>query len=212
LVSIKLRDSPEGDDARSFNHEGQLWRDLPLYEPTARGPWLSPTDKITALTARPVDLSHDTLGQLGGPDALREQYLRTNTFLARLVHLPGAPDYELYASLALRWALEDDSNAQGLSLNVPGAAMWILYAGERIWKSESEWVGPRIDRLALYMSHGSLMWDESRKNGFCLERWALWRDSFGWVADMEEVYDETRELAALAMERMRLIEENVPRD
>lgn len=40
LVSIKLRDSPEGDDARSFNHEGQLWRDLPLYESTARSPWL----------------------------------------------------------------------------------------------------------------------------------------------------------------------------
>lgn len=88
----------------------------------------------------------------------------------------------------------------------------ILYGGERIWKSEREWVGPRIDRLALYMSRGSLMWDESRKNGFGLERWALWRDSFRWVADMEEVYDETRELAALAMERMRLIEENVPRD
>lgn len=33
----------------------------------------------------------------------------------------------------------------------------------------------------------------------------MWRDSFRWVADMEEVYDETRELAALAMERMRLI-------
>ena len=85
------------------------------------------------------------------------------------------------------------------------------YAGEYIWKSESEWAGPFADRNAFYMSRGSLMWDGSKKNGFCKECWVIWRDSFGWVADMEEVSNETRELATLAYARMRWIEENVPR-
>jgi len=33
---------------------------------------------------------------------------------------------------------------------------------------------------------------ESKKNRFCLERWALSRNSFRWVEDVEEVCDETR--------------------
>lgn len=87
---------------------------------TMRDSWSRPTDKITALSTWPVDLNHDTPGQLGGPDALREQYLRTNACLVRLIDLPGAPDYEFYTLLALRWALEGDLNAQGLRLNVSG--------------------------------------------------------------------------------------------
>ncbi len=165
-----------------------------------------------AVTGRAVDLKYDTLGQLGGPAGIRQQYMRWNAFLSRLASLQDAPDWEIYGLMVLRWALEDDLNAEGLSLNVPGAVMWIFYAGEYIWKSEREWVGPFADRNASYMSRGSLMWDGSKKNGFCEERWVIWRDSFGWVADMEEVSNETRELATLAFERMRWIEENVPRN
>ena len=55
------------------------------------------------------------------------------------------------------------------------------------------------------------MWDERRKNGVCLEGWDLWRESFAWAADMEEIEDETRELGKRAVERMKWIEENVSR-
>ena len=113
--------------------------------------------------------------------------------------------------MVLRWALEDDSKAEALSLNVPGDVMWIFCIGEYIWKSEREWVAPFSHRHASYMSRGSLMWDESKADGFCEERWVIWRDSFGCFADMEEVSNETRELATLVYERMRWIEENVPR-
>jgi len=39
LLGLKLRDSPEGDDARTLGHEGQLWRDLTLYGPTSQASW-----------------------------------------------------------------------------------------------------------------------------------------------------------------------------
>ena len=212
LISIKHRRSPEGDDARCFEaHEGQLWKDLPLYELGFAGVWSSPTDRIMEVTARAVDLRYDTLGQLGGPAGIRQNYMRWNAFLSRLAYFEDAPDWEIYGLNVFRWALEDDLNPEGLSLNVPGAVMWIFHAGESIWKSEREWVGPLVDRNTFYTTRGSLMWDESKKNGFCEERWVLWRDSFGWVADMEEVSNETRELAISAYERMRWIEENVPR-
>ena len=212
LVSIKHRHSPEGDNARSFAAwEGQLWKDLPLFEPGLGGVWSSATQKIMSMTGRAVDIQYDTLGEFGGPAGIRQQYMSWNAFLSRLASIQDAPEWDIYGLMVFRWALEDDLNAEGLSLNVPGAVMWIFYAGEHIWKSEREWVVPFTDLNALETSRGSLMWDATKKNGFCEERWVLWRDSFGWVADMEEVSDETRELATLAYERMRWIEENVPR-
>ena len=82
------------------------------------------------LTARPIQLKSDTFCQLGGPDAIRSQYTRTNAFLARPVCLPNALNYNLYCLAAVRCALEDDLNTKGLSLNVPEATIWIHYAGE----------------------------------------------------------------------------------
>ena len=60
----------------------------------------------------------------------------------------------------------------------------------------------------MYLARGSYRWEEGKKNGFCRERWRLWRELFGSVADTEEVWAETRELAGLAAEKMRGIEEN----
>lgn len=72
LDRIQHRHSPEGDNARSFAPwEGQLWKDLPLFEPGWGGSWESPTDTIDFVTARAVDLRHDTLGRLGGPTGIR---------------------------------------------------------------------------------------------------------------------------------------------
>ena len=211
LVSIQHRHSPEGDNARSFDYEGQLWKDLPLFEPGLGGVWSSATEQIISVTARAADLRYDTLGTLGGPAGIRQHYMSWNAFMSHLASIQDAPEWDIHGLMAFRMALEDDLNAEGLSLNVPGAVMWIFYAGEYIWKSKREWFAPLTDRYAMYMSRGSLMWDSSMKNGFCEERWVIWRDSFGWVADMKEVSNETRELATLAYERMRSIEENVPR-
>lgn len=128
LVHLRSRGTPDDGDARRTSYDGQIWRDLLLYQPTSHGNWLCPSEEITAVTARAVDIQHDTL---------------ENAFLARLVHLPGAPDQcELYALIAMQWGLEDDFDAWVLSMNVPGAAMWILYAGECLWLSERAWNEP----------------------------------------------------------------------
>ncbi len=211
LVAIKSRESPYDGDARVISHAGMLWRDLPLYEPASHGDFSTPTAEIEALTVRAVDIEGDTLSQLGGMHGLAEQYMNQNAFLARLVQLPDAPDCDFFTLLALRWGLEEDLNALGLSLNVPGAAMWILYAGEYIWQCEREWREPYDDIRAVYMANGSFLWGKGRKNGFCVERWEVWRDSFEWVAEMEGVSDEARVLAKAAAGRMRCIESNVRR-
>ena len=164
LFSIQHRHSPEADNARSFAaYEGQLWKDLPLYEPGLGGACSSATGHIMAVSGRAIDLQYDTLGQLGGPARIRQQYMSWNAFLSRLASIQDAPERDIYGLMVLRWAHEDDLNAEGLSLNVPGAVMWILYAGEYIWRSEREWVAPFTDLNALYMSRGSLMWDAYEK-------------------------------------------------
>ena len=172
LVSIQHRHSPAGDNARSFAaYEGQLWKDLPLYEPGFGGLWSSATKEIRALSGRAIDLQYNTLGQFGGPAGIRQQYISWNAFLSCLASIQDAPGWDIYGLMVLRWALEDDLNAEGLS--VPGAVMWIFYAGEPIWKSERERVGPFADLHALLMLQGSLMWDVSKKNDFCKERWVI---------------------------------------
>ncbi|KAL8930404.1 MAG: hypothetical protein Q9208_000587 [Pyrenodesmia sp. 3 TL-2023] len=188
---------------------GRSGKTFPLYEPASHGDFYSPTAEIEALTVRAVDIEGDTLGQLGGTDGLAQQYMNQNAFLARLIQLPEAPDCDIFALLALRWGLEDDLNAQGLSLNVPGAAMWIFFAGEHIWQCEREWREPYDDIRAMYMAKGGFLWGEDRKNGFCVEGWGVWRDSFEWVAEMEGVSDEARELGKAAAGLMRWFEDTL---
>ena len=164
LFSILHCHSPRGDNARSFAaYEGQLWKDLPLYEPGLGGACSSATGHIMAVSGRAIDLQYDTLGQLGGPAGIRQQYMSWNAFLSRLTSIQDTPERDIYGLMVLRWAHEDDLNAEGLSLNVPGAVMWILYAGVYIWRSEREWVAPFTDLNAPYMSRGSLMWDAYEK-------------------------------------------------
>ena len=76
-----------------------------------------------SLITRAVGLSHDNLGELGNPDALRKIHLRKTAILTRLARLPCAQTVGIYALFAIRWALEDDLNAEGLSLNVLGTTI-----------------------------------------------------------------------------------------
>ena len=114
---------PDGE-RRPLSYEGDLWRDLPFYQLTSHGTFYAPSAEVEALTARAIDIEEGTLSSLGRVKGIREHYMRQNALLARLGHLPDAPDdAELFALLALRWGLEDESSAESLSLDVPGAVM-----------------------------------------------------------------------------------------
>ena len=69
-----------------------------------------------AVTARQIDRDADTLGLMGGKEVLRQRYMNSNAFLARLVHLKDAPEFiEIYALAALRWGLEKgESHPNGI--------------------------------------------------------------------------------------------------
>ena len=92
---------------------------MPAWEPTSNPPWSSATMKLLAVTARQVDRDADTLGFMGGSEALRERYMNSNAFLARLVQLKDAPEsIEIFALAALRWGLENgESYPNGISVS-----------------------------------------------------------------------------------------------
>ena len=84
----------------------------------------------------------------------------------------------------------------------------MLYAGERIWSSERDRREPYESVRAMALARGNRRWEEGKKNGFCNERWGLWREMFAREADMEDVWAETRELAGFAAGKMGEIEGN----
>lgn len=214
LVAIKRRDITEARQLRDHTgHLCQLWKELPLYDPAVLGVWYSPSGTVFQTQIRAVDIKYDTLSRLGGPSRLRDNYTNTNAFLAHLVHEDSDnDDWWVRALCAFCWALEDDDlDVDSLSLNIPGAAVWVLYAGELIWKLERVWGHPPEDRLA-YDTRGTRRWPEPKKNGFCVERWTLWRDQFQVMADTEGVSFEAQDLASRAAEQMRWIESNVVRE
>ena len=204
IIGIKSRGCTQGDAARMIDGEGLLWEDLPLWPPGDRSDWNSPTSQIRSMTSRPVDIQFNTLAERGGADGVRDRWIRSNAFMARLSNLPGASEFDLHGLLTMQYALENEADALDLSLNVPGAAMWIFYAGERMYQSDREWQPPYYDRFAMHLAKGSFYWNG--KNGFCRERWQVWKLGFEEVTEMEQVYEETREFAAKAAQQMREIE------
>ena len=179
---------------------------MPEWEPAYIQPWSSPTQTVLGYTTRQVDIDHDALSKIGGTESIREGYLRQNAFLARLVQMERCPsDIELFGLVALRWALEDDLNARGYDLNLPGAAVWILYAVEYIFMNKRKQVEKTEDRVGIFTS-AHPWWDDEKCSGFCRERWNLWKAGSGQLAVIEEIAQRTRDMAKQAFECMERIE------
>ena len=98
-----------------------------------------------------------------------------------------------------------DLNTEGYDLDVPGAAMWMLYAGEHIFKSKREHIEPVEDVVGLLVS-AHPRWDDERCNGFCRERWDLWKSRLSEIAEMGDINVATKELAKQAVDHMKRVE------
>lgn len=178
-----------------------LWINLPLFGPGMREGWNSP---LSVVKERENSATRETTIGLLNRDkhqvALRRDYTRMNAFLARVSHLPQR-DLELHAIWAMREALEEPLEPAELHLNVPGAAVWIYYAGNWIFSCQKSWEpGFPIGDPAV----GGSLWEGSR--GFSRGRWDLWRQRFRWIAENSEVQQETRDYAWKAAEEMERIE------
>lgn len=141
LIALSERPSPSNEIRTVGSSLNNIfWADMPYYAPEFRGTWGG-----GAASSAHAELAHN--GRLDPDfvpeyDWIREQWTRSNAFVARLASRQcRAFDYEVYAIHTMRAALEEDLHADELWMNVPGAVVWVLYAGDFIYNSQREW-GP----------------------------------------------------------------------
>lgn len=135
----------------------------------------------------------------------------------------GLVDLPMYAIWALQPALEgtmkrirgapdeidrDPTSVEKLPVKVEVAAVWIKYAGRKLYGRDEQ----------VYGTQGGPLWRLNKKEaqrlgrqykgtqGLCSERWALWKARFGEIAECEGVDPHVRHLAGEAGVEMENIE------
>ncbi|KAI4934002.1 uncharacterized protein J4E92_003672 [Alternaria infectoria] len=114
-------------------------------------------------------------------------------------------DLSMYAIFALREALETPPIDEPMSTanqkydaNVPAAAAWIIAYGHDLFRMEKD-LTP-TDKKQGNPGRGGELW--KGKSEFSKERWALWKERFAAIAEMEGVKERTRLDAKDAIEAM----------
>ena len=184
LAAIKEMPKPAID---THHWAGEYWRDLPGFGMEVRESWNFTPSIYPSSRA-----------------FTRQQWLSLNAFIAQ-VAANDVANFKVYAIWALRDALETEpkniETFSSLDDLLPAAAVWILYVGTIVY---TQWLDDEEDSRADIV--GPLL-KETGWKGFRHERWVYWKERFDWVRSEAEVEDETREIARMAMEKMREIEE-----
>jgi len=114
-------------------------------------------------------------------------------------------DLSMYAIFALREALETPPIDEPMSTanqkydaNVPAAVAWIIAYGHDLFRMEKD-LTP-TDKKQGNPGRGGELW--KGKSEFSKERWALWKERFAAIAEMEGVKERTRLDAKDAIEGM----------
>ncbi|GAB1317446.1 hypothetical protein MFIFM68171_07656 [Madurella fahalii] len=147
---------------------GVVWKDLPSFGWVARDLW-----NFDALDA-------------SAPAAAQSKWVNWTAFLAQLTGR-GTCDYSVFALWSLRTAFEETHpDGANTTLAVKLAAIWILYAGEKLREMSAK--GVTLDaRLGVstdkYADRG---W-----RGFNQERWKAWKDGFKTAVESTVATDDT---------------------
>jgi hypothetical protein len=121
-----------------------------------------------------------------------DEHINQIAFTARLsaLGIPSA-DFTSHCEYTLHRAFEgtvesekdlDGAAVRRLNVNVPIAAQWIIYCGERILKLDGE----------TYKRNTPLEGLWSGRPGFSKDRWDFWWRRAKWVASLKSVRNETR--------------------
>ena len=151
----------------------------------------------------------------------RQKYISLNAFGSRLT-TSGTLDLKMHGLWSLRRALEEEwwkdnhpppiheaererqhyqHSIHFLNDLLLAAAQWIFIAGNLYFQSEDNYEQtPRGGDPA----RGGKLW--TGKHGLCKERWAFWKERMRWMESNAELEDDTRKIAADAVEKMTEIE------
>ncbi|EPS34320.1 hypothetical protein PDE_09284 [Penicillium oxalicum 114-2] len=144
-----------------------------------------------------------------------ERYVNYNSFLAHLYDHRIFPTDPTYALWAMRAAFEDDRKHESRSLRsswVLGAAQWILWNGQSLFKLVVE---PALFDVTLetWPASNREAWEAGSlyvgTGGFSLERWRFWKTGFGQAADDDGLSEECRDISQRAMTLMEMFEKNM---
>lgn len=208
VVELMLRPGPSGEPRRNWGAEHESpWTHLST--PECRYSAIPADEDIRWCKSEGHEYSpqYEADGAELGLLKIKEEWTRHHAFRARLHAAPRSLNYEKDALIAIVPALEEGEKApEEISLNIPAAAVWILYAGEQIYTCRSEW--GRKPPNGCKPAEGGPLWNG--KIGFCPKRWALWKDRFQWVTMQSDMTDEAREMAGKAVEKMNEIESKDP--
>ena len=117
-----------------------------------------------------------------------EEWTNLNAFLARLTST-SINDQSFFAMVMLRDALEVDIEIEELNTHLPGAVVWIFYAGKHLFVNESDGhATPSHIRREGSCWQGLLF-------KICKERCALWKVRFSELAGRAGIADVVKEVA-----------------
>ena len=145
-------------------------------------------------------------GSKEASEAVKNEWTRYHAFLARLVMNPNLPHRNLYSGRAFQAlvpALEDiqDSNDL-LSADVPAAAVWLVYAGDVLFKTKIS----AQDMGQLGQKGGVLWQNKEEEGGYSKTRWYFWKNRFKWIEKESGADYMAKKLSAKAVWKMENIE------
>ncbi|KAJ5296033.1 hypothetical protein PENANT_c021G02264 [Penicillium antarcticum] len=183
LVQLsKLPDAKAANGDPILLYDMRVWKDLPMLGWQFREEWNA------SIPTGPSDQRANAISRMINRDKFTALLMATKEPVF---------NYSWFALITFREALEEPETQKAGRLDglIPVAATWIQILGAEIYTWNEDF-GRR--------GRGGSLWHG--KEGFCVERWHLWRERFGEMAKMEELDDGARRAAGDAEQIMRKIE------